>query len=244
MKASDVWFREHLYDYWDRQTGAVEANAKLLASFPEPRRQEQLDLIQAGVREHAGVLSDERLLQNVFVLIEDLYKQFNTIMRLGDPLFQFLTASSGTLLETLKLRGFALQYVVDNTFPYTEIGLGRPLHAFPALFEAAGLLFICPQQCATLLMKADGLGEKDFVREMPRYVDEGRLVAGKLIARAHEDRRHFAFLEADANTTAMDLALVQRGLPGILWVYRNEPPVAGSRAVVVPPEGVTLQSGP
>ena len=61
-----------------------------------------------------------------------------------------------------------------------------------------------------------------------------------VVERAQGERRHFIFLECDASIHAPDLALRGRGQSGVVWAYRNEAPVPGSRGVVVPPSGITL----
>jgi hypothetical protein len=235
------WARRRIVDYWDWRHDALRGGAAALSLLPKKQWPAAANQIRSEVRVRAEALSDSWLVMTASIMVEDLYKSFNNqVWRISPELCEYLHASVGSLLDVLTSRGIALQHVVDNAFAPTEEGLGFPLHGFPDLYGAASLVYICPQYCATQMMEYDGYDEGAFAALMPRYVDEGRLMAASVLERVQGERRHFIYLECDANTLAPEGALRGRAQSGILWVYRNEPPTAGSKCIVVPPAGIDL----
>ena len=116
----------------------------------------------------------------------------------------------------------------------------------PAIFRAAGLLVVGPQLMALDIMEQLDHRERD-VAAIPSAIEEGQYLAEEVIARCHQDRESYVYLNLqladDIPGLSLDVALSNSNAPGTMAVFRNQPPAAGTTVEVSPPPGMTLPTG-
>jgi hypothetical protein len=186
------------------------------------------------MRVHA--LADSQLLQSAVSMVDDLYKYVNDEVLMDEVLFDYFDAFGRTLTKTVRERGYVIRYVVENQFSGVDFLMLGPFNVFPRVFNAAGFVYICPQQLGLHLMQADGIMASEYARAIAQYITEARLVGDRLVNKCHDDRQHYVFLEADYQEGALDIALRGCGAPGVLSVFRDDAPVPGSEVSVAFPE--------
>ncbi len=234
--SKNAWFAKKITDYWDPLQGAIEKHAERLSALSPDERTAALKDIRACVTEHARVLPDEWLVQVAFVAADDLYKTIAGLARWDECFPDYLAASAATFCSRLSDRGYVIQYVADNTFELTEVGMSGPLDYYPVWFGSAGFAYICPQKAALLLMRADRRQEGEYFELLPKYITEARDVAAKAVRKCQEERRHFFFLDTDSTEGSLSTAMSQLGADGVVGIFRNEAPVAGSKCQVSYPK--------
>ena len=225
----DAWNFPHVFNFWDQQAGAINANARRLDALGAPEREAACRRIREAVGAHAQALDDEWLLKMALTLTDDLYKYVNDEILLCPGLFDYLGAFGRAFLGAVRARGYAVHSVVDNQFSGVDFLRLGPFDLFPRVFGAAGFVYVCPQHAAWQLMQADGLAADAYPANIARYQTEARMLADRLAGECQAEGRHYLFLEADFEEGALDAALRSRGAPGVLSVFRNEAPAADSR---------------
>ena len=69
-------------------------------------------------------------------------------------------------------------------------------------------------------------------------------MADGLIARCHQEHRSSVYLNVDLDDDtpglSLEMALSAGNTPGVISVFRDQPPVPGSPARLAPPPGVRL----
>ena len=68
----------------------------------------QIGLIQRAIARHAQALDDDLLTKCAVAVADDLYKAASQASRLDEPLFQYLTATTGPFFRVLSERGYTL----------------------------------------------------------------------------------------------------------------------------------------
>jgi hypothetical protein len=224
------WMLPRITDYWDWQVDAIERLSLVLAETPERDRPAQIKLIGEAVTRHVDALDDHFLRLSAVALVEDLYKSANRLTSLDDTPLQYLQASAAPYFRALTRRGYTVHYFIDNTFSR----LDGPALAFPLWFRAASLVYLCPQEIAATSFEKDK-PQSDWPALVSKYSVDGRSVADELMDRCHKERRHFVYLDIDAD--GFPAAQKTSGAPGVIHVFRNEAPTPGSRIVVNMPSG-------
>jgi hypothetical protein len=227
---ADVWDYTHLFEYWDERVGAVGRSADALRQLGESERTAVLEHITRLVGAKASAADSKYLAQTAYVMADDLYKAVNAITVFDGVTAAYLTASASTFNRVLTERGMTISYVVDNSFPPDE--LERPLRLFRAWFVAAGFVYVCPQVLAVDLAARTG-------EPVGGLIAEGRDLALQLVQRCRDGRRHHAYLDVDFDVDAYPFLVEQAAtVPGVISVFRNEAPVAGTEVKVALPEGL------
>ena len=224
--------------YWDQQTAAIENAAKRLEALPSEAQASAIEALEAAIRRHGSVLDDNLVGSVGWIMTEDLYKAVCVTPYWNDALHSYLAATSGTLCSVLSTRGITLNYVIDNVYEVTLLGMRAPIGRFPRWFQAAGFVYLCPQAIALELMTRDGLCRDSFAELLARYAGEATHVAGLLVARCHEERRHFVYLDADSTQESLSQALTKRGEQGFIVGFRDQPPLPGTKSIVWRPPGM------
>jgi hypothetical protein len=234
----DNWFFPRVTDYWDSRTDALETLPLRIAEETAEAQGQIFAAIREAIVRHVERFPDEMLLKLLCVVADDIYKVVNRASQTGTAYFQYLGASAGTLFSVAGQRGCVLHYLVDNLFEATEQGLARPLRYFPNWFQAAGLVYICPQELGVTLMQADKVDPAQHVQAIPRYIQEATHVAWRLAARCHEEGRHYVFLNASDSPEpfSFELAMQVAGGARIMTALRTEAPTPGSNIMLYPPK--------
>lgn len=233
----DSWHKQYLYDYWDSRTGAIAVFSEALRRTIGEKQKKKItksisDAIVTGVTK----LSDSDLMLMSVTMVDDLYKAGNCAEIWDDAVKQYIAASVGMFSHAIAKRGYLIHYLVDNSFEQSDFGMQRPLELYPALFGAAGFVYICPQRIARRLMEKDGVSRPKYIETLPRYIAEARDVSSDLIERCHLEKRHYVYLDTDSVEGTFDKAMTTRGSPGIITICRNSAPVSGSKVETVFPE--------
>lgn len=226
----------HLVDYWDQTTGAINRHVLRLIPLGEAERQAACGRIQDAVRKRVAALTDRLLLQAAVSMVDDLYKYVNDAVLVDGALFAYLDAFARTFTAAVRERGYVIHYVVENAFSGVDFLMRGPFDLFPRVFNAAGLVYVCPQQLALRLMQADGVAAPDYASAIARYIAEARDLADRLLSQCAETGRHYLFLEVDYQEGALDLALQGSDGRGVLTIFRNDAPVPGSTVSVSFPD--------
>jgi hypothetical protein len=111
-----------------------------------------------------------------------------------------------------------------------------PFDVFPRVLNAAGFVYICPQQLGLRLMQHAGITASEYPRAIAQYIAEARHVGDRIAIKCQDEGQHYVFLEADYCEGALDVALRGGGAPGVLRIFRDDAPVAGSEVFVGFPE--------
>ena len=239
---SEEWLFPRITDFWEYRTKAVVSGAEQLEELSADARLRSLAALGDQVRTHARRLDDGLLVSAGFIMAEDLYKSLFGGFRWDRDVADYIAASAGVLMDEFSQRGFVLHDIIDNSV--SESDLPVMLTYIPAIFRSAGMFVTGPQLMALEIMEHSGK-DKD-IAAMPPYIGEGNRVADEVIRRCHQDRRSYVYLnlelmDADSAGISFDVALSNANEPGVV-VYRNQPPVAGTTAQVIPPPGVSFPS--
>jgi hypothetical protein len=231
----DDWdFR--LVEYWDQRTSAINRNALRLSKLGEQERTLACGQIRDAVRRRVQCLTDRQLLQAAVSMVDDLYKYVNKEVLMAAPLFAYLDAFGHTLTRAVRKRGYVIRYVVENQFSGLDFLLLGPFDLFPRVFDAAGFVYVCPQELGLRLMQHDGIAPSKYLQAIDQYAAEARHIGNRIVTKCQDEGRHYVFLEADYQEGALDIALRGGGAPGVLRILRDDAPVAGSEVFVVFPE--------
>ena len=226
------WGLRRLTDYWDEQVQAIDQLSRRLASVPEAQRPPQIEAIREAVVARSRALNEKQLALAAFCVMDDLYKAVSVLSYWDKPLEQYLATSVGALSSVLSERGYTLRYVVNNTFELTPSGMNGPLEWFPVWFQAAGISYICPQHMARLLMRHDECPEQQYFAQLPRYIQEARLVSRDAVRRCEGENVHYFYLDADAESDSFDFVQETIDTPGLISIIRSDPPLPGSTATL------------
>jgi hypothetical protein len=228
------WMHKKITDYWDTQVEAIEAACRRLEPLGGTERTRALTDIEDGIGEHVRVMSDEWLIHVSVPFADDLYKAANRAGWWGQDLHDYLVASGGTFSRLLADRGIQIQYLVDNQWPDPT----EAIELFSVWFGAAGFSFVCPQDLAQQFALRDGArGEDEVAARAPSYAAEARRAANAFAGECQELGGHFMLLDTDSEGDSWDQALERRGAPGVVTIYRNAAPEAGSKVAAWFPEG-------
>lgn len=226
----------HLVEYWDQTTGAINRNVLQLIRLSETERMAACSRIQEAVHKRLAVLTDSLLLQAAVSMVDDLYKFVSDEVLMDRVLFAYLDAFARTFTETVRERGYVIHYVVENSFSGVDFLMRGPFDLFPKVFNAAGLVYVCPHQLALRLMQADGVAAPNYSSAIAGYIDEARALADRLLNQCAETGRHYLFLEVEYQEGTLDLALQGSDVRGVLTIFRNDAPVPGSTVSVSFPD--------
>ena len=225
-----------LIEYWDWRRNAINRQAARLNKLTQSERALAFDIIRNSVLEQTRDLADERLLQAAVSMVDDLYKTINDELLMAPALFEYIDAFGHTFTQAVRERGYVIRYVVENQFSGVDFLKLGPFDVFPRVFNAAGFVYICPQHLSYQRMQQDGFGGSEDSEAISQYAFEGRYLGDRLVIRCHDESKHFAFLEADYQEGALDFALRYRSAPGVLNIFRDDAPIAGSEVYVGFPE--------
>jgi hypothetical protein len=220
----------NITDYWDERVEAIERLSRMIAAVPEAERGAQLSAIVAAVERQAAALPDEILTKYAVPIVEDLYKAVTKRTYLDEPLLQYLAASCRPFFQALAARGYAAHYFIDNTWDR----LDGPALGFPMWFDAVGLQYICPQEIACRRFEQDKPRE-EWPALVTKYIDDGRAAAKELATRCAGAGRSFVYLDIDA--ADFEIAVTLGEGPGVIFIFRQEAPVPGSRCTIRMPDG-------
>lgn len=223
-------------DYWDYNKKAILRTTQRLHKLEETDRKTACEEIRNKVRDYTDQLTDEQFLQMMVTMVDDLYKSVNDEVLLATALFEYLDAFGRTLTQVLRERGYVIQYIVENQFFDIDILLRGPFDVFASFFQAAGFVYICPQQVIPFLMQHDNIPATEYEKSVDKYINEARHISDKLVTECHENNLHYIFLEVDFQEGSLDVAMEKSGSPGVLNIFRNEAPVAGSQIAISFPE--------
>ncbi|MGA7396798.1 MAG: hypothetical protein WBW62_05055, partial [Solirubrobacterales bacterium] len=169
----DEWMHPRITDYWETQTGAIEAAGRQLKSLDEEAITAALSHIVASIERHVGVLNDEYLVSASISFVDDLYKAASSTSEWDESIRVYLNASAGTFARLLSFRGIQIQSLVDNQWDDPA----RLIQLFPDWFRASGIVFISPQVLVRNLAERDGVESgtgpgADIAGLESRYIDE------------------------------------------------------------------------
>jgi len=223
-------------DYWDQNKKAILRNTRRLDKLGDTDRKAAYEQIRDTIRRYAHQLEDEQLMNLVVTMVEDLYKFANEEAVIVGPLFEYLDAFGRTLTKIVRERGYVIRYVVGNQFFDVDLLMLGPFKNFHKTFNVVGFVYICPQLLGFNLMQHDGIKTSEYLKVIPRYIDEARDVSNNLVTKCKEENRHYTFLEVDYQVGVLDIALEGREAPGVLSIFRNEAPIAGSKVAITFPK--------
>ena len=231
---------------WDYRNGAILAGGDRLDALSEAERERSVAALTERVRMMTGELDDGWLVMTAFFMVDDIYKSFFRAFGWTPGVEDYLAATAGVVVQELDRRGFVLHYVVDATQP--EDNLAMMLDFLRPVFIAAGLAVVGPQMVAFEIFKREEGEAPSDISAIQRFRDDGHAIADEVVSEWHQDRRSSAYFNIDLDDglpgLALDVALSQRGTPGTIVVFRNQPPAEGSRAELSPPPEVTLPMDP
>ena len=233
MSDINPWMLPKITDYLDSQTDAVQRFADKVDTSPHPER--DLREIREAVSEQTRVLPPKWLLTTSYIFADDLYKAGNRLPMWAEQHRQYIDASAGTFFQRFQEKGYVLRYGINNSFEQTDFGMQRPLYLLPALFAAAGLVYVCPETLSLDLMKNDGIPSSEFLKTFRRYEAESRHVAQLLLKQCNAMRKSYVLLElGDREELLSEISADSQ--TNVVKLFRNEPPVAGTRVSVTLPK--------
>ena len=239
------WTFSTLADVWEYRNEAVVAGGERLDALPEPERQRSLADLNAWVRAQVAQCDDGWLAMVAFVMVDDIYKSFFREFVWTPGVHDYIAATAPVVVDELAQRGFTVNYVVDATQP--DDNLAVMLEYLPGVFQAAGLAVIGPQLAAVVFLNREEGHPPANMAAIQRYREEGHALANELIKQWHQQRRSSAYLNLDRDDELpglpVDVALSRDGVPGMIMVFRDQPPAEGSVADFRPPEGLVLPPG-
>ncbi len=226
------WVFSSFVDYYDARTDAVGRHAEQLRSSTPEDARDALDTVSRVVTGYARDLTDDQLVGCTVSMVDDLYKTASWIDMWSRETTAYVHAVFGNFLSVAGERGKQVRYIVDNSF---DEGSQRALTAYPAAFQAAGVVYVCPHQIAFTLAQKSGLsvGENPGPADLASLLAEARNVASRAASAVVERGRHLAYLEADFEPGSMDHVRSLPTQPGTITILREEAPTAGSRVMVL-----------
>jgi hypothetical protein len=228
------WFCSRITDYWNPNTDAIGWFAAQMRALSQEELARAGSSLSETILEHTRVLSDADLLRAATILADDSFKSVWVSRYLDHAVSLYLNSSASVFLNVLRQRGYVLHYFVDNTFPQTPDGFQPLLDVLGLWFESAGFVYICPQAAALDMMAADGIARDSYFVQLNRYMAEARYLAHTLMDRCQATGRHYVLIDADFEEELIP-SILKRDRPGILTVFRNEPPVKGTKLHIVYP---------
>lgn len=224
------WVFAKIYEYWDWKTDAIFVNSEEIEKYDNDTAADVYVSIQFAIESHVKNMSEKDLAMQAFVMVEDLYKSVNRpAVRLDESVIEYLQASAGTFCYLLSKQGFSIHYLIDNVFEQTEHGMTYPLKAFAPWFNAAGFVYICPQEIAHEVISGR---QEDYFEMLPIYIGEARSIANEIAARCHKEKRHYVFLDTDYIQDSFGEPLKAKDSPYTLTIFRNEAPIEGSQSSI------------
>ena len=223
-------------DYFDSQTDAVQRFADKLRNSHNVER--EVNAIREAVSEHMRVLPPKWAFSAAVAIVDDLYKTGNSLPLWDEHHGQYIEASAGTFFQLFGDKGFVLRYGINNGFEQTDSGMQRPLYLLPALFAAAGLVYICPQALSLLAMEHDKIPSSGFLTNYGRYEAESRDMALMLLGKCKKARKSYVLLELGDDGALLKDFRSSALKENVITVFRCEPPIAGSKIDVRFPKGV------
>jgi len=236
------WMLSRVTDYWDQPAGAEISDgaifrlSRALAHAGPGELSQHLDDLAKAVTRHVEALGDENLLLAAACVMDDLYKSALG-GRWDEYIGHYLNVSGTAFWEAVRVRGYAVHFLIHNHFEDTETGMRGPVEWFRFWFNTAGLNYACPQMVAEMIMKADGVQPSKWKASRRRYIDEARLVAARAVEKWQSSLDHFVYLDTDGDNESFRVPLSGAEKPGILLVFRDQPPVKGSQIRVIDPHG-------
>jgi hypothetical protein len=231
------WMLPKISDYTNPQTDAVQRFADKVEISLHPER--DLKEIREAVSEHTRVLPLKWLLTASYVIADDLYKTGNRLSLWAEQHRQYVRASAGTFFQRFQEKGYVLRYGINNSFEQTDFGMQRPLHLLPALFAAAGLVYVCPETLSLDLMKHDGIPSSEFLKTYGQYEVESRHLCSNLLKKCNAMRKSYVVLElGDSQELLSEISADSE--TSVVKLLRNEPPVADTHVSVTLPKTVGL----
>lgn len=233
---ANPWMLPNITDYIEWQNDAIQRFAATVKASAHPEN--DLGAIKEAISEHAKPLSLQRLWSLSYIFAEDLYKAGNLITTWGEEHRLYVEAVAGTFFERFAETGYVLRYFVNNGFEQTDWGMQRPLYLLPQLFHAAGLVYICPEKYSRSLMEGMGIPNSDFLKEYERFRDEGHDLAKELIHACNKRRKSYVVLDLGDDPESLFNETRADAETKVVAVFRNEPPVAGSKISVTLPKAI------
>ena len=230
------WMLPKVTDYFDSQTDAIQRFVDKLKNSRDVER--DVSAIREAVSEHMRVLPPQWVFSAAVAIVDDLYKTGNSLPLWDEHHGKYIEASAGSFFQLFRDKGFVLRYGINNGFEQTDSGMQRPLYLLPALFAAAGLVYICPQAVGLLTMEHDGIPGSDFLTNYGRYEAESRHMALMLLGKCKKSRRSFVVLELGDDDALLKDFRSAALKENVVTVFRCEPPIAGSKIDVRFPKGV------
>lgn len=239
VTAGEGWELPKITDYWDDQTKAVERYSRRLEQLEATDRAAALAAIRSAVLDRSRALSEEHLAMVGWIVADDLYKAVAHLTFWNEALVDYLAASARTLYQELASNQIAVEYVVDNFFEPTPVGLAGPCRWFPLWFATAGFTYVCPQHQA-LRELAHDTGEipAPAIARLPELIALGRQRASDLVAQCRAAHRHFVFLDTDSEPDHIVALIRKEPAEGVVFAFRNDPPHPGTKCRVIPLPGV------
>lgn len=241
MSDTNPWMLPKLSDYLNPETDAVQRFADKVKISPHPER--DLKEIREAVSEHTKILPLKWLWTMSYLIADDLYKTGNRLPLWAEEHRQYVNATAATFFEMFHEKGYVLRYGVNNGFEQTDVGMQRPLYLLPALFRAAGLVYICPEEVGLSLMESDGIPGSNFLKEYGRYKDESRDMAKKLISKCNEVRKSYVVLDLGDDPDLFHETRADTETK-MVTIFRSEPPVVNSNVSVSLPKLESSNSWP
>ncbi len=223
------WAFSQLPDYYDDQRDRLVELPARLAHLGTDDHAIALATVRATVAGLVQAMSDELLQKAAVSVADDLYKSAARRDTWDAHAADYVGAAVGTFFTALGHRGYRLHYVAENTFPDD---LQRPLQALGMIAAAAGLVYICPHDLAARLLGLDGGAFGLQLDALRPGVAEGRQLAFELAERCVAGGRHILYLEIDWDEGCLDGVTQLGAQPGVISVFRNDPPVPGSTVSV------------
>ena len=219
------WSRPNLFEYWDQREDAIAQFAAALRDADENTAQAQFAWLAQRIGDMARAAPTDLLVTTAWVMADDLYKAASSTLLWDNALEQYLTATARVLTGVVSERGLTLSYVVDNTFGSDN---NRPLTIFGPWFNSAGFVYVCPQSAVLELAKTTG---------QPTEIGEARDISNQVVSRCLQDHRHYVYLDADFQIESVEFLVNHpRAIPGVIAVFRNEPPVTDTNVQVHLPD--------
>lgn len=226
------WMLRHISDYWDQRVDAIDRLSRAFAALPKGEKETAFNAIYNSVTLHADKLSTEEMCKFAVAMVDDLYKAANQMSQFDQDHLQYLKAGATAFFNSVARRGYMIHYFTNNTFS----DLRRPVFGFPIWFKAASISYVCPQEIAVRGSENPG----EWQRLIGRDIAASRSVANRTANELRDKGRSFVFLDIDA----ADFAAAEQSLgkPGVIWVFREDAPVAGTRVKMAfpsEPQGAT-----
>lgn len=200
----------------------------------EMERAAAVNVIEAARERHVNLASEESLVKYAFLMADDIFKAANRPWnRLDSSLYSYLEASSGSLCQLLLERGFAIHYLIDNTFKNSFQGMFNPLEFFKDWFRASGFIYVCPQEIAMDVLESLGKDKSEYFELLPSLMKEARHIANEVLERCHRERLHYVFLDTDSQSGPFDMSLSYKENPKQITIIRVESPVPGSNCIIM-----------